>query len=132
MKYLLLIHTNAANWGHPAFARTAEFQGLAPGEQDSAHAQFEALMREISETGELIDGQPLADPSSTRTVRVRGGELDLTDGPFIEGKEQLAGFFVVDCDSPERALEIAARFPDARFASVEVRPIMDLAGGPNE
>jgi hypothetical protein len=128
MKYLLLIHTNAANWGHPAFARTDEFRTLPADEQHSAHAQFEALVREISESGELVESRPLADPSTAHTVRVRGGELDLTDGPFIEGKEQLAGFFVVDCDSPERALEIAARFPDARFASIEVRPIMDLAG----
>ncbi len=132
MKYLLLIHTNATNWGHPAFARTQEFRALPPDDQDGAHAQFETLLREISDSGELVDARPLADPSTAHTVRVRGGELNLTDGPFIEGKEQLAGFFVVDCESPERALQIAARFPDARFASVEVRPIMDLSGDTNE
>jgi hypothetical protein len=51
-----------------------------------------------------------------------------TDGPYVESKEQLAGYFVLDCESPERAASIAARFPDARFAAVEVRPIMDMAG----
>jgi hypothetical protein len=51
-----------------------------------------------------------------------------TDGPYLEAKEQLAGYFVIDCEGPERAAEIAARFPDARFAAVEVRPIMDMSG----
>lgn len=128
MKYLLMIHTNMANWGHPAFARTAEYQAMARDKRDEADGQFEALLREIAESGELISANPLADPATTRTVRVRDGVVDLTDGPYIEGKEQLAGYFVVDCETERRACEIAARFPDARFASVEVRPIMDLAG----
>lgn len=85
-------------------------------------------MREIVESGELVSGAPLADPGATRLVRVRDGGTDVTDGPFIEGKEQLAGYFVVDCESEQRACEIASRFPDARFATVEVRPIMDLGG----
>jgi hypothetical protein len=63
-----------------------------------------------------------------RTVRVRDGVPATTDGPFGEAGEQLAGYFVADCESLERATEIAARFPDARFAAVEVRPIMDLSG----
>jgi hypothetical protein len=128
MKYLLMIHTNMANWGHPAFARTAEFQALPAKQQSEAHAQLEALLGEITETGELVEANPLADPATTRTVRVRDCGVELTDGPYIEAKEQLAGYFVVDCESEERACEIAARFPDAQFASVEVRPIMDLAG----
>jgi len=59
---------------------------------------------------------------------VRGGLPAATDGPFIESKEQLAGYLLVDCPSPERASEIAARLPDARFAAVEVRPVTDLPG----
>ena len=59
---------------------------------------------------------------------MRDGLPAVTDGPYVEAKEQLAGYFVVDCDSPERATEIAARFPDALFAAVEVRPIMDTSG----
>ncbi|GAA2840317.1 hypothetical protein GCM10020220_031630 [Nonomuraea rubra] len=52
----------------------------------------------------------------------------VTDGPFLDSKEHLAGYFVIDCESLERATEIAARFPDARYSAVEVRPIMDPSG----
>lgn len=70
----------------------------------------------------------LAHPAKTRSVRVRDGVPVTTDGPYVETKEQLAGYFVLDCESLERAEEIAASFPDARFAAVEVHPIMDLSG----
>jgi hypothetical protein len=75
-----------------------------------------------------VAGEALADPALTKHVRGREGVPVITDGPYLEAKEQLAGYFVVDCESPERAAEIAARFPDARFAAVEVRPIMDMSG----
>jgi hypothetical protein len=64
---------------------------------------------------------------NTVTVRVRGGLPATTDGPYVESKEQLAGYFVVDCDSRERATDIAARFPNALFGAVEVRPVMDMS-----
>jgi hypothetical protein len=128
MKYLVMIYSNPQSWGHPAFARTAEFLAGSQAERDQMSTQFGALMKEMVESGELIGGQPLADPVNTRTVRVRDGVSTVTDGPYLEAKEQLAGFFVIDCDSPERATEIAARFPDARFAAVEVRPIMEMSG----
>ncbi|MQA11799.1 MAG: YciI family protein [Pseudonocardiaceae bacterium] len=83
------------------------------------------MLREIEESGELIGGEPLADPNTTKTVRVRNGVPSTTDGPFAETKEQLAGYFLLECASLERATEIAARFPDARFNPVEVRPVMD-------
>ena len=59
---------------------------------------------------------------------MRGGVPAVTNGPYSEAKEQLAGFFVVDCETPERATQIAGRFPDARFTAVEVRPIMGSSG----
>ncbi|MYW05895.1 YciI family protein [Streptomyces sp. SID3343] len=128
MKYLLLIYSNPKNWGHPIFARTPEFLALPQDERDALSGQADALFTEISASGELVVGAALADPVLTRTVRVREGVPATTDGPYVEAKEQLAGYFVVDCDSPERAAEIAARFPDARFAALEVRPIMDMSG----
>ncbi|MCU1681384.1 MAG: hypothetical protein JWQ81_2123 [Amycolatopsis sp.] len=124
MKYLLMIYSNPASWGHPIFLRTPEALAMSGDKRDELTGEFEALLKEISESGELIDSAPLGDPRSTRTVRVRKGVSAGTDGPFIEAKEQLAGYFVVDCASPERAEEIAGRFPDARFAAVEVRPIL--------
>jgi hypothetical protein len=69
---------------------------------------------------------PLAAPNTTKVVRVREGVRGVTDGPYSEAKEQLAGFFLVDVDTPERAEEIAARIPEAQFFAVELRPIDNL------
>jgi hypothetical protein len=128
MKYLLLVYSNPQNWEHPMYLRDPAFLALPEDERAELTRQAEALQKEITESGELIAGTALADPVNTRTVRVRDGMPATTDGPFIEAKEQLAGYFVIDCAGPERAAEIAARFPDARFAAVEVHPIMDMSG----
>lgn len=128
MKFLLLIHSNSKNWEHPMFLRSPEFLALPPEERDELTRQARDLHRDLTESGELVMAEALADPVNTRSVRVRGGVPATTDGPYIETKEHLAGYLVVDCDSLERAIAIAARIPDARFAAVEVHPIMDLAG----
>jgi hypothetical protein len=90
--------------------------------------RLEALLEEITESGELIGGETLTGPAGTRTVRVRGGVRAITNGPFGDAGEQLAGYVLVDCESIERATEIAARLPAADSGAVEVRPIMDLTG----
>ncbi|WP_433328123.1 YciI family protein [Spirillospora sp. CA-294931] len=128
MKYLIMIYSNAENWGHPIFLREPEALAMTRDEREAMSGEFEALLKEITESGELVTGEALADPVNTRGVRVRDGVPATTDGPFGEAKEQLAGYFVVDCESLERATQIAARFPDARFAPVLVRPIMDFSG----
>ena len=97
-------------------------------EGEGLTGEMDALMDELTESGELIGTEALADPSNTRTVRVREGIPAVTDGPFAEAKEQLGGYLIVDCESPERATEIAARWPNARFCAMEVRPIMQEAG----
>ena len=125
MKYLLMIYGNPRTWGHPVFLRTQEALELDDAGRAGLLADFEQLLAEIGDSGELVGAQALADPLTSRSVRVVDGERVVTDGPFVESKEQLAGYFVVDCATPERAEEIAARFPDARFAAVEVRPLMD-------
>jgi len=79
-------------------------------------------------SGELIVAEALADPSLTKRVAVREGEMMTTDGPLAEAKELPAGFFLVECESMERALEHAARVPEAEFGLVEVRPVLDLGG----
>ena len=129
MKYLLMIYSNPRTWGHPIFLRTDEALAMTDEQRAELFGEFESLLTEISESGELVGAQALADPLASRAVRVRGGERVVTDGPFVESKEQLAGYFVVDCVTPERAEEIASRFPDARFAGVEVRPLMDGSTG---
>jgi hypothetical protein len=128
VKYLLLIYSNPENWEHPMFLRNPQFLAMPAAEREALTEQAEALRREISESGELLVAAALADVVNTRTIRVRDGVPVITDGPCIETKEQLAGYDVVDCESLDRAIEIASRIPDARFAAVEVRPIMDMSG----
>ena len=125
MKYMIMIYGNPANWGHPSFLRTPAAAALSGTEQDQLTEQFAQLMGEIHESGELVGTEALADPVTTKTVRVHGGLPVATDGPYLEAKEQLAGYFVVDCESQDRVLEIAARFPNALFGAVEVRPLVE-------
>jgi hypothetical protein len=124
VKYVILIYENPTNWKHPMFL---QHESLTEEERAGLKGEADALWKEITETGEFIDAGALADPSTTRTIRAVNGVPAITDGPYPEAKEQLAGFFVFDCESQERALEIAARFPDTRFGAVVVRRIMDLS-----
>jgi hypothetical protein len=125
VKYLLMIYSNPTSWGHPIFLRTKEALAMSERQRAELRLEFETLLQEVSDSGELVGAQALADPIISRTVRVRDGEPIVTDGPFVEAKEHLAGYFIVECSTPERAEQIASRFPDARFAGVEVRPLMD-------
>lgn len=117
MKFLLSIYTNPANWST-----------LTQEEQDGLMGEYVALSKELTESGELIDGSPLSDPNTAHTVRVRSGVTDVVDGPYAESKEYLAGYYLVECDSEDRALELAAKIPDARFNAIEVRAVLDMAG----
>ncbi|MEV0801908.1 YciI family protein [Kribbella sp. NPDC050281] len=122
MKYLLLIHSNPITWAHPSFLHTEEGRALPKKARDALAAQLENLLNELDKSGELINAVPLEPPASTKVVRVRKGVRATTDGPYSEAKEQLAGVFLVDVDTPERAEEIAATIPEAEFYAVEVRP----------
>ena len=126
MKYLLLIYSKPASWNHPMCLYQGE--NLSPAERAARPTQFTDLYEEILESGELIESRALADPINTRTVRIGDEALAATDGPCLASEEQLAGYFVVDCDTSERAVEIASRLPDARQCAIEVRPIMDMSG----
>jgi hypothetical protein len=83
---------------------------------------YERFNREYAGRGVLRGGAELSPTSSATTVRVRGAEVLLTDGPFAETKEQLAGYYVIECDSLDDAIEIAAAVPGARLGAVEIRP----------
>jgi hypothetical protein len=85
-----------------------------------------AFIEALKESGELIITQALADPSQAAVVTVRNGQPAVTDGPFLESKEYLGGFYLIDCESKERAIELAARIPDAAIEGlgVEVRQVM--------
>jgi hypothetical protein len=113
MKYLLMIYANQATW--------ADFD-----EDDwrRAIAEQDAFNKKFFESGELLGAYGLADAELARTVKVRAGTVDVTDGPYLEVKEYVASFYLLDVDSAERAVEIAAEMPYAAWRSVEVWPVM--------
>jgi hypothetical protein len=117
MKYMLLIYNNPA-----------VYEGWPEAERQALFAEVDAIMADLRESGEWAGGAALADVSNSKTVRVRDGVVTATDGPFVEAKEQFAGYLTVECGTPERALEIAARWPDSRYFAMEVRPVMQGAG----
>jgi hypothetical protein len=117
MKYMLLIHETAGT-------REAFF-----GEQGAElMATMDAIMAELTASGELVGGEALADPSQTRTVRMQAGRRVTTDGPFAEAKEHLGGYLTLECGSIERATEIAERWPILESGAIEVRPLMEQSG----
>jgi hypothetical protein len=104
------------------------FTSLPAEDRAAGLAVYEALTEELVESGELVVSSPLADESLAKRVAVAEGRTSTTDGPFAEVKEHLAGFYLVDCETEARVLEIAARIPEAEFGVVEVRPLMDMSG----
>ena len=119
MKYMLLIYNNA-----DAIAALPEDKRAA------LMGEAGAIMRQLTASGELVGGAALAHPRQARTVAFRGGAPATTDGPFLESKEQFAGYVTVDVASEERALEIARNWPDARLGTgaMEVRQVVDEEG----
>jgi hypothetical protein len=117
VKYLLLIYMNPVTWETLSEEeRTEVFSG---------HGEF---IKAITESGELVVTEALTDPSNSATVRVRGGVPAVTDGPYLEAKEYVAGYYLLDCESKERAIELAALIPDAKYTAIEVRPLMNQDG----
>jgi hypothetical protein len=116
MNYLLLIYgaESEAAPSDPAAART----------MTDAYAAF---TESIAKSGVLRAGDALESVAMATTVRVRSGDTVVTDGPFAETKEQLAGYYLVECDDLDTAIEIAARIPGATAGSIEIRPIRSLS-----
>lgn len=117
MKFLLLIYSSPATWN-----------ALTQEERERVMGEHGKLIEELIESAEWLGGYPLADPAQSTCVRVRDGAAITTDGPFVEVKEHLAGYDVIECESLERAVEIATRLPEAAVCGVEVRPIMEAGG----
>jgi hypothetical protein len=123
VKYVILIHSNPQPWGHPTGEYVAEHQALPAEQRQELNQAFEAVLAEMSERGELIGGEALADPATATLYRWDAGRPLATDGPYSEAKEHLAGFFLIDVDSRERAEEIVARVAGPG-ETVELRPTM--------
>jgi hypothetical protein len=119
VKYLILVLSN------PHFQQ--RWEGLTEAQRERFERDHLALTEELKASGELVVSEGLADPALARRVTIRDGAISTTDGPFAEAKEHLAGFYLLDGVSEERAVEIAARVPDAVWGLVEVRPVLDMS-----
>jgi hypothetical protein len=120
MKYLIMVLSNPES--------AAALRSLSEQEGREFGRRHRALSEALADSGELVVSEGLDDQANAVRVRLRDGEAMTTDGPFAEVKEQLAGFYLVECESLERAVELAAQVPDAAFTDVEVRPVLDLRG----
>lgn len=118
MKYIFLIYSEEAN--NPPL-ESEEFGEIMAG--------YNAFNEEAQAAGVLVAGEPLEPVATASTVSVREGVRSITDGPFAETKEQLGGFYILDCKDLDQALDFAAKIPSARYGRIEVRPIWDHCGG---
>lgn len=123
MKFVILIHSHPEPWGHPTADHLPEFQALPAEQREQMGVEFDALLRELSERGELVHAEALADPRSASIYTWGDGAPLSTDGPFAESKEQFAGFFLIDVADRERAEQIASRFASPGD-TIELRPAM--------
>ena len=114
MKFLLSIYGNEDTWG-----------GIAPDDLAELIAATDAHNKALVESGELLGAFGTSEPVNVRTVRLAAdGTRVVNDGPYIEAKEYLGSFYIVDCEDLDRALEIAAEMPSAALTEVEVWPLM--------
>jgi hypothetical protein len=114
MKYLLTIYNDESGWSE-----------VTPEQSGQIMAAYEAFGRAATEAGVMLGGEGLQPTSTATTVRVRDGETVTSDGPFAETREQLGGYYLLDCRDLDEAIGWAARIPGAQQGSIEVRPVMD-------
>ena len=113
MQYMLLIYTDESGWNE-----------LSEEERNAFYAEYGMFTNDLREQGKLISADELQPTSTATSIRVRDGESLITDGPFADTKEVLGGYYLIDVESLDEALEWAARIPSARHGTVEVRPVV--------
>jgi hypothetical protein len=116
VKYMLLIYQDE--------------QVLSEAIREECYGESVQLAQELSASGSFLAASPLRSVSTATSVRVRDGKRLVTDGPFAETREQLGGYFLVNANDLDEAIDIAGRIPGARLGTVEVRPIIELDGVP--
>ena len=121
MKYLILIHSNPKPWAHPTSRFTDEGRALPVADHEQADRQFDTLLAELSASGELVHRGGAGRPGVRHGVPLAQRDSLASEGPYAETQEHLAGFFLVDCASRERAEEIAAQFAGPGSVA-ELRP----------
>jgi hypothetical protein len=116
VKYMLLIY--------------ADEQALGPTEREECSRESVELAHRVNSAGQYLAAAPLHPTCTATSVRVREGKRFVTDGPFAETREQLGGYFLIEAKDLDEAIAVAARIPMARQGTVEVRPVVQLAGLP--
>ncbi|HEX9443868.1 MAG TPA: YciI family protein [Candidatus Binatia bacterium] len=116
MKYLLLIYMSE--------------NAMSEAEREQCYKDSTALAEDLQASGRYLGANPLQSVAMATSVRVREGKRLVTDGPFAETREQLGGYFLVDAEDLDAAIGVAARIPAARKGTVEIRPVIDIAGLP--
>jgi hypothetical protein len=113
MQYMLLIYDDPGTWG-----------SMSEDDRNAVMREYFAYTEELRNAVKFVAGDALQPTSTAKSVRIRDGEVSKTDGPFAETKEALGGYYLVDVDTEDEALEWAKKIPSARFGTIEVRPVM--------
>lgn len=116
MKYMLLVYLDE--------------QAMSDEEREHCYAESAQLTQNLNASGQYLDASPLHPISTATSVRVREGKRLVTDGPFAETREQLGGYYLIDASNLDEAIRIAEKVPPAKFGTVEIRPVMEIAGLP--
>ena len=118
MKYMMLVYLDE--------------QVMSESEREHCYVESAQLTQDLNSSGQYLDASPLHPISTATSVRVRDGKRLVTDGPFAETREQLGGYYLIDARDLDEAITIAERVPPARFGTVEIRPVMEIAGLPTD
>jgi len=115
MRYLCLIYDNEKAW-----------QNMSEADMQKGMAEYNAFTESVKKNGNYVGGEALQPTTTAKSVRVRNGKISTTDGPYVETKEQLGGYYLIKAKDLNDAVQVASRIPGAKHGTVEVRPIMEF------
>jgi hypothetical protein len=118
MKYMLLVYLDE--------------KALSDAEREHCYVESAQLAQDLNASGQYRDASPLHPVSTATSVRVREGRRVVTDGPFAETREQLGGYYLIEASDLDAAIDVAERIPPARFGTIEIRPVLEITGLPEE
>ena len=118
MKYMMLVYLDE--------------QAMSESEREHCYVESAQLARELSANGKYLASGPLHPVAMATSVRVRNSKRLVTDGPFAETREQLGGYYVIEAGDLDEALSIAERIPAAKVGTIEIRPVLEIEGLPQQ
>ena len=118
MKYMMLVYLDE--------------QAMSESEREHCYVESAQLARDLSANGKYLSASPLHPVATATSVRIRNGKRLVTDGPFAETREQLGGYYLIDARDLDEAMSIAERIPGAKFGTIEIRPVLEIKGLPEQ